>query len=135
MSGTPNLTGGGDGANVLVNGDVYAPKGQIHSTLQYLNKAAFVKVPVAASSGATVRPGNLGNGAVRLPGLWNVDSSVSKAFMVKESVRLQLRAEMFKFFNHTNFNAVTTDINSANFGRFTGSAGTRVIQLNARISF
>jgi hypothetical protein len=114
-------------------GDVINPT--YNQTLQYLNKAAFAKVPVGAASGATLRPGNLGNGAVRLPGLWNVDSSISKVFVLTEGVRLNLRADMFNFFNHTNFSAVTTDINSSNFGRFTATSGSRIIQLNARISF
>jgi len=105
------------------------------TTLQYLNKAAFVKVPVATASGATIRAGNLGNGAVRLPGLWNVDASVSKSFNFRELVRLQVRGEMFNFFNHTNFSAVTTDVNSSNFGRFTSTSGARVIQLNAHVTF
>jgi hypothetical protein len=104
-------------------------------TLQYLNKAAFAKVPVGSASGATLRAGNLGNGAVRLPGIWNIDTSISKIFGLTESLRLQVRGDMFNFFNHTNFSGVTTDINSSNFGRFTSTAGTRLMQLNARLSF
>src|SRR5262249_44733163 len=38
-------------------------------TLQYLNRAAFALVPINPASGATIRPGNVGNGAVRSPGL------------------------------------------------------------------
>jgi hypothetical protein len=116
-----------------VGGDPTTPNSG--ETLQYLNKAAFAKVPVVAASGATVRPGNLGNGAVRLPGLWNADASISKLFRLAETVRLQIRGDMFNLLNHTNFNGVTSDINSSNFGRFTSTAGARVIQLNLRLSF
>ena len=76
-----------------------------------------------------------GNGAVRLPGLWNSDASVSKVFRLAETARLQIRGDMFNILNHTNFNGVTSDVNSSNFDRFTSTAGARVIQLNLRLSF
>lgn len=82
-------------------------------TLQYLNRSAFARLPVIAASGATPRPENIGAGALRL----------------------QFRGDMFNLFNHTNFSGVTTDISSGNFGRYTGTAGVRVIQLNARLSW
>jgi hypothetical protein len=104
-------------------------------TLRYLNRAAFAPVPIIAASGATARPGNVGNGAVRLPGIWNFDFSAGKNFSLTESLRLQIRGDMFNALNHTNFSSVTTDINSANFGRFTNTMGARAIQLNARLSF
>jgi Carboxypeptidase regulatory-like domain/TonB-dependent Receptor Plug Domain/TonB dependent receptor len=104
-------------------------------TLQYLNRGAFAPVPVIAASGATARPGNLGNGAARLPGMWNLDFSAGKNFPLTEQLRLQIRGDMFNIFNHTNFSSITTDINSVNFGRFTNTLGARVIQLNARLSF
>lgn len=105
------------------------------TTLQYLNKAAFARLPVIAASGATSRPGNIGVGAIRLPGTWNLDFSAGKNFAAGERVRLQIRGDLFNVLNHTNFSSVTTDINSANFGRFTNTLGARVAQLNARISF
>ncbi|MGH9662446.1 MAG: TonB-dependent receptor domain-containing protein, partial [Bryobacteraceae bacterium] len=49
-------------------------------TLQYLNPAAFARVPINAVSGATVRPGNIGNGAIRAPGAWTLDFSLAKNF-------------------------------------------------------
>ena len=47
-------------------------------TLQYLNPAAFAKIPISSASGRTIRPGNLGSGAVRGPGFWNADFSLGK---------------------------------------------------------
>ena len=47
-------------------------------TLQYLNRAAFALVPISSVSGASIRPGNVGNGAVRGPGLQNLDFSLAK---------------------------------------------------------
>src|SRR5262249_35215312 len=105
------------------------------STLQYLNRAAFALVPISPLSGATIRPGNVGNGAVRGPGLQNLDFSLSKNFLVTERMKLQLRADSFDFFNHTNFTGLSTSLNSPTFGRFTATRGARVVQLNARLSF
>ena len=61
--------------------------------------------------------------------------SIGKKFAVAEKVTLQIRGDMFNFFNHTNFSGITTDVTSANFGRFTSTSGARVVQLNARLSF
>jgi outer membrane receptor protein involved in Fe transport len=104
-------------------------------SLQYLNKAAFRTVPLSSLSGATIRPGNLGNGAVRGPGLWNVDFSLGKNFSLSERIRIAVRGDMFNALNHTNMNAFSTDINNGQFGKFTSTRGARVIQLNARLSW
>ncbi|MGH8248117.1 MAG: hypothetical protein ACREUU_16980, partial [Gammaproteobacteria bacterium] len=109
--------------------------GDYRRTLQYLNRPAFARVPIVTASGATVRAGNLGNGAVRLPGRWNLDFSLGKNFPIKEQLRFQLRADMFNSLNHTNFSAIVTNINSGTFGRFTRTTGARIIQLNARLSW
>lgn len=104
-------------------------------TLIYLNTAAFRPVPKGAVSGATLRPGNLGPGSIRGPGLWNVDLSIGKNFPLRESVRLQVRADMFNALNHTNLGNPSTSIESGTFGRITGTRGSRGIALNARINF
>ncbi len=104
-------------------------------TLQYLNRAAFAMVPINRTSGATIRPGNVGNGAVRGPGMWNLDFSLAKNFSLTEQFKLQLRTDMFNVFNHTNLTGVDTTINSRRFGELTNTSGARVIQLNARLSW
>ena len=103
-------------------------------TLQYLNVAAFARVPVNAASGATARPGTTGNNFLRNPGRWNIDAGLAKNFDFTERVRFQFRVDMFNAFNHTNLSTVSTNIQAGNFGRLT-SAGARAIQLNARLSF
>jgi len=104
------------------------------STLQYLNPAAFAKVPVAAISGATIRAGTVGRDDVRGPGMWNVDAALSKNFIISESVRLQIRSDMFNALNHTNLTGVSANITSGNFGRLT-AATARTVQFNARLTF
>jgi outer membrane receptor protein involved in Fe transport len=109
--------------------------GNSRDTLQYLNRAAFALVPISPVSGATIRPGNVGNGAVRGPGLVNLDFSVAKNISITERLKLQLRADSFDFLNQTNFTGLSTSLNSPTFGRFTSTRGARVVQLNARLSF
>ena len=103
--------------------------------LQYLNRAAFVRVPVIPVSGAAARPGTLGRNALFGPGFWNLDAALSKNLRLREGWNLQLRADMFNALNHTNFSGVQTSVEQANFGRFTSTRGARLVQLNARFTF
>lgn len=106
------------------------------STLQYLNKSAFVLVPISQASGLPIRPGDLGRGVVRGPGFWNVDLSLGKTFSIAEKAQLQIRMDAFNAFNHTNFTSLaSTDATSGSFGRFTNTMGARVAQVNARLSW
>jgi hypothetical protein len=105
------------------------------TTLVYLNRAAFAPVPIGAASAATLRPGTAGNGEFRGPGQWRMDVSLGKNFAITERARLQIRCDSFNLTNHTNFSGISTNINSANFGRLTSSRGARIVQLNARLSF
>lgn len=100
----------------------------------YLNTAAFVRVPLGAG-GNPIRPGNLGNGAIRGTGNWNLDTSFAKNFKIMERGSLQIRADMFNLFNHTRYANFTASINSANFGKFTSFYPARQMQLNARIQW
>src|SRR5262249_32618093 len=84
-------------------------------TLRYLNPAEFIAVPLAAASGASIRPGNLGRFAFRAPGAWNLDASLAKSFAVAERVRIQLRGDFFNAFNHTNLGGLVTDISKSSF--------------------
>ena len=104
-------------------------------TLQYLNPAAFARVPIGSLSGATLRPGNIGQGAVRGPGNLRLDLSLGKNFSLSEKVRLQIRADGFNGLNHTNFVGLTTGVENPRFGRFTSTRGARVVQFSARLTF
>jgi hypothetical protein len=116
-----------------VGGDPILPDYQ--DTLQYLNRAAFARVPIVPASGAPLRPGNAGVGLVRGPGRWDLNFSLGKNFSITERVRLQFRTDTFNFFNHTNLSGITTNVTSGTFGRLTGTTGARVVQLNVRLRF
>jgi outer membrane receptor protein involved in Fe transport len=105
------------------------------ATLQYLNTSVFLKVPISAVSGETIRAGNIGTGAIRTPGLWNLDFSIGKNFSISEKLRLQFRADMFNSLNHTNLSGLVTEITNPRFGQLTSTAGARVMQLNAHLNW
>lgn len=127
MSGTPNLTGGGDGARALLFGNPYASKSDLHSTLQYLNtdvwympcapglsdalktstgcsSMAYPYVPTADTPGIT--RANIGNG----PGINNWDMALQKNIPIRERMKFAIRVEAFNVFNHVSFDSVNTTL-------------------------
>ncbi len=101
--------------------------------LAYLDRASFAQVPVIPASGASARPGTLERNSLRLPGFWNLDLALSKNIAITGGVRLQVRGDLFNAFNLTSFSTLNTTITSPSFGRFTGTRGGRVVQLNSRL--
>jgi len=82
--------------------------------------------------------GNVGKGAFRGPGKFNVDSGLIKNFYPfpkNETLRLQLRGEFFNILNHTQLNDPDVTRNDGNFGGIYGAADPRIIQLAVKIYF
>jgi len=66
------------------------------------------------------------------------DVSLSKNFplaFLGESGKLQLRFEWFNFFNHTQFTNPIATQNTATFGRVTGAADPRIMQIAGRLQW
>ena len=64
------------------------------------------------------------------------DFTMSKNVRFSESVRLQLRAEAFNIFNHTNFRSFGSLNNTSSvFGTISGFRDPRIMQFGAKISF
>jgi hypothetical protein len=97
---------------------------------EYFDTSAFV-VPANNVQG-TASPG-----VVRGPGQNNWDISFGKNISVRESLHAELRADMYNAFNHTQWNAVSTQLNgfTGPFGQVTGSREGRIIQLAAKVVF
>jgi hypothetical protein len=104
-------------------------------TVQFLNKGAFGQVPLDAKTRIAIRPGNLGNGALRSPATWSMDASIARNFQLSERYNVQFRADMFNSTNHVSYNGPNAGFNNATFGEISGAGGMRVIQLNAKLSF
>ena len=135
----------------------YQPAG---TGIQYFRAATDPKLPLAptgplfltsGSSRIMVLPssiGTLGRDVARVPGDINLNLSVNRRFHLTERSALQLRADAFNAFNHTNFSspaaalAVTTNATTAQavfssngFGLITAAQSARILQLVARIEF
>ncbi len=111
------------------------------STLDYLNPAAFAKVPIDSLSGASGHDGTSKRNGYWYPGMWDLDSMVAKYYRITERARLEFHVDMFNTLNHTNLFGIQTSLNAINFGRFTSalpdSAGltSRSLQIGARLEF
>lgn len=104
-------------------------------TLQYLSRAAFDLVPIDPTSRIAVRPGNVGNNALREPGAWSVNFALHKVFTLTERARIRVGMDAFNFFNHTNLTGLVTSINNVFFGQLQNTGGARQIQLNGRLDW
>jgi outer membrane receptor protein involved in Fe transport len=103
-------------------------------TLQYLNRAAFTRVPIVAVSGAQQRPGTLSRNAVRGPASYNLDLGIGRNFAFGPSYRLQVRLDMFNALNTRNYTSLETRVENTRFGQLT-SVSTRTMQVGARFTF
>ena len=82
--------------------------------------------------------GNIGKGAFRGPGSFNVDTGILKNFFpfkAHEGLRFQIRGEFFNVLNHTQLSDPTTSVNSGNFGGIYGAGDPRIIQLAVKFFF
>lgn len=103
----------------------------------WLNQAAFA-IPAKGAWG------NLGRNVLRAPGLFQIDTALSKRVRLSERTSLELGAEAFNILNHPQLGASGSNISStSNFGKITSpintspvGAGTpRQIQFLARFVF
>jgi hypothetical protein len=98
--------------------------------LKYFNTGSFM--PVSQEPRGIF--GNANRGYVYGPGLSNSDFAVMKHFpIVGDKLRLQLRGELFNGLNQVNFNNPDTNASSSTFGRITGAAAGRVIQVATKL--
>jgi hypothetical protein len=104
---------------------------------RYIDPTAFALPPAGAY-------GNSARNALIGPGYTTFDLGFIKNTTVKESVRIQFRAEAFNLFNHTNFaipdNLVVFTSPQAdvpgNFGTITRTASTsRQLQFGLKVLF
>lgn len=80
--------------------------------------------------------GNSGRNILRAPGLMNIDLGLSRTFVLRERVRVQVRSEAFNLLNHPNLGLPGTSFGAAGVG-IIGSTITpeRQIQVALKLYF
>lgn len=129
MEGTaPEITGFySSRPNVLKN-----PNAGPHTPNEWVSRSDFEELTPAANPGEF---GNEGRNAVRGPGFASADLSMFKNFAVRETSRLQFRAEAFNALNHANFMLPENDLASPAFGQILQAAPPRLLQLALKLIF
>jgi hypothetical protein len=132
----PRLTDGNQRPNVLCGGGT-----GISSNNAAINQTPMVNINCFADPGDQ----NPGDGpryypGLRTDGIHNVDLSVYKEFSVKESMKLQVRADIFNGANHPRFAPPNTawDAGDSTFGIISSTAQgytPRRIQFGVRFEF
>ncbi|WP_080507484.1 carboxypeptidase regulatory-like domain-containing protein [Bryobacter aggregatus] len=148
--GNQNLTGSyTEGARINLIGNPLT--GTSQDPYKRLNAAAYTTPPVG-TIGLTAPVRYL----IR-PGFVNYDFTLQKTFLFTERTRLQLRADAFNVFNHTQFNGINSTLNFASltnpnptnlpfnadgtlrdkngFGTVSGARDPRILQLVVRFQF
>src|SRR6266700_321230 len=80
--------------------------------------------------------GTSGRNHLRLNGLTDFDTAISKNFKVMEGKNLQLRWEVFNVLNHPNLSGFANTFTATNFGTYNSTAtNMRQMQVAARFQF
>jgi hypothetical protein len=104
------------------------PKAGDRSINKWFNTAAFAQPALGEF-------GNSGRNIIRGPGINNLDLGLFKNFDLPRNMRLQFRLESFNAFNHPQWNGVSTDVNSPQFGVITSARPGRINQLGFKFIF
>jgi hypothetical protein len=95
----------------------------------WFNTAAFTPAALGTFGNS---PRNLLTG----PGLFNLDWSIAKSFRISERFSAQLRGDFFDLLNNPHFNAPGSNVASTStFGKISGAADPRIVQLSVKIRF
>lgn len=81
--------------------------------------------------------GNSGLGTIQGPGQNNTDLSLAKDFKVWESLNMNIRADAYNAFNHSQWTGAQTanEYSGQQFGQATGAREARITQVSMKISF
>lgn len=145
LSNASNNSGSGQGRDraVLVGapygGSACSPTAHCKNLL---NPASFTANPTPSAPNFTPNYGDMIKGALTGPRYTDVDMAIARNFPVTERANLQLRAEYFNVFNHTNFGDPTTTLGGS-FGEITGTTpqngasanDPRIAQFSAKLIF
>ena len=82
----------------------------------------------------TDRPAGVSRNSARGDDFWQVDARLSKVFG-SGTRRIELIAEVFNLFNHSNWTAFDGAVRNTTFGRPTDAAAPREVQVGIRVDF
>jgi hypothetical protein len=122
--GSPNL-GNGYGTRANIVGDPSIPN---QGPDAWFNKLAF------ATPGLYTF-GNSGIGLLDGPGVFQLNTSLSKNFYLTEQKFFQFRWEAYNLTNRVNYNNPNTTFTSTNFGRITAAGPARYMQVALKFIF
>lgn len=106
------------------------PNNGPHTIAQWFNTSAF-SVPGPTQT----TPGTAGVGTIYNPRTTLFTFALMRNIRITEGTRLQLRAEAYNAFNHTNLSGANTNINSTSFGSISNNGDPRNMQLAAKFYF
>jgi hypothetical protein len=115
--------GANDRPNVSGN-----PRAARPSAAQWFNTAAFAMPPFGSF-------GNAGRNILEGPGLAVVNLSLVKVVGIRETARMQFRAEAFNLFNRTNYDLPDNFFGSPTFGQILSAQSPRRIQFGLKLLF
>jgi len=130
---TLGLGGGTDNRPNIVSRITY-PKTQS----EWFNTSAYAAPLAPWAGGTTGGFGTAHKDAVVGPGLFNWNMALFKEFALtshEAGPRIQLRAESYNTFNHTEFSNIDTGFTDGNFGHVTGVNDPRTWQFGGKFLF
>jgi carboxypeptidase family protein len=101
---------------------------------EWFNIAAFSQNPANLLNGIAVN-GNSGRNMLRGPTFKDVDLAISRDFVFKDRLSLQLRADAYNVFNIVSLNPPGATVGSSTFGVITSASAMRQLQLGLRLTF
>jgi hypothetical protein len=101
---------------------------------EWFNIAAFSQNPANLVNGMAVN-GNSGRNMLRGPTFKDADLAISRDFVFKEHLDLQLRADAYNVFNLVSLNTPGATVGTSTFGVITSASAMRQLQLGLRFTF
>jgi hypothetical protein len=121
--------------NQICNPNANAP----HTPQQWFDTSCVPINPPIITSGTpqTLQntTGSAGRGTIFGPSTKRVDFTTTKNLRFGETIRLQLRWEMFNVFNWTSFRTISVNNTATNFGAVTAVRDPRTMQFGVKFSF
>ena len=114
-------------ADILPRPDQIAPVHLTKTQTQWFTTSSFTQ--------AEGHFGTAGVGNVLTPGFEKIDLGLMKNFRFSDHASLQMRAEAFNLFNHTNFMTIDTGLNDGTFGQATTAHQPRLMQFSGKLYF